>query len=451
MRWCRRISSQIYWGIAGVFRCEVSAGKMFGIEGALYTLILILAHNNNNLYATRLGATATQLGLIASLTPLVGLLTLIPLSVLTDRFPNKRIVVSTSVVGLSAVYIVAAMMGFFPGGSIYMVIPVLALANLPMSMYNNSWQAFFSESINTFERNTVFTYRTRMNMMISIVVPLLTGALLTAAEGVMKIRIHQTYYLMTALMAAGIVLALRRIPVSVGETHEPMNLSVLRESARSMFGSKTTRRFIFVGGLVYASWSMDWSIAFQAQFRHLNMTEVQMNLTGVISAISQFLCLGLWSRLVRKKGPRFVYFLGSIGFVTMALPLYIGLMTTGAAGRWIFMIGHCVGSAPFSAFNLTALQCLLDALPTRGKRSLHLAFYNTILLTINVVMPYLGVFLYTRLGESTDSMRVAYLIMVAFRVLTAAAAMMYWKSKKPANEANAPGDSPTEGNTIAES
>jgi len=432
----RHASSKIYWMARGLFHSTFPSGSFFGIEGALYTLILIFAHNNNNLYATRLGATSMELGLLASLPPFVGFLTLIPASILTDRVPNKRPVVSGAVIFLSIIYLCMGLIGFMDGGQIPILLGLLALANLPMSLYNSSWQSFFSDTTIQEQRNDIFTFRTRMTMVVSMAFPLVVGSILTMSQGRTKITVHQIYYFMTLLFAAGIVVALKKIPASMGDKQPNITWKIFKGSVSSLFAEKTFRGFLVVAILIYMSWSMDWSIVFQSQFTYLGLSEVQMNIVATLSAITQFLALAIWSRLVKKKGPRFVLFIGAVGFVGGAIPMLLGLFIPGNIGKTLYLCLQCFGACAFSAFNLSVLQCLLEALPKEGRKSIHIAMYNTMLLASNIVMPFLGVFIYNRLGESRTSMQIAYSLVFVLRIVASFAAWKRWKNGKKQFEAD---------------
>lgn len=435
MKNLRYICEKAYWSFLGLVRSPVPIGKYYGMEGAFYTLILIFAHNNNNLYLTRMGASSMELGLLVSLPALVGLLTLLPLTLLTDHLPNKRQVVSLSVLSLSLIYVLAGVVGLSGEGNIPLLLGLFALANLPMSMFNTSWQSFFSDAVSPGLRNDVYTYRTQMNMFVSMIFPLLVGLFLTLASGRQKIAVHQVYYFLTFLLAVGIILTLRKIPSVQGKREKKINRKIFFDSIRDLFSEKNFRGFLFVSVLIHGAWSLDWSLAYQSQLLYIKMSEVEMNILAVMSAGVQFIALRYWSRLIKKKGVKFVLVLGSLGFVFMAIPMLLGLFIPGIPGKIIYFITQSIGSAPFSAFQLSALQCLLEDLPKKGRKSLYLAFYNTILLFTNSIMPYMGVFLYNQFGESRSAMRIMYTLLLALRLIALFATWMRWKRSPRFQEA----------------
>src|SRR5665647_1811455 len=113
------------------FRTNHQLARLLASEGILFTLIITLAHNNNNLYASRLGASSSDLGLLASLPPIVGMLTLIPFAMITDRLHNKKPMVILSAIGLGFLYILVGMAAFMDSSRVPLLIGLLVLVNVP--------------------------------------------------------------------------------------------------------------------------------------------------------------------------------------------------------------------------------------------------------------------------------------------------------------------------------
>ena len=449
-------SRKVYWSIRNFFVCSVPGGVFFGCEGALISLILLFANNNNAFYLSQLKATPLQLGLNSALPPLVGVLTLIPFTMMTDRVKNKRPVAAISALVLSLFYSLVACVGFFPNPNVYFVLAFLALANIPMSLYNSSWQSFFSDTIPESGRNDVFTFRTRMNMFVSMLAPLLIGAILTLAKGPMKIMVHQIYYFLTIPLAIGICLILKKVDIYTRNPAKEENsnreqidqiaadvkdkpkedaasfkkiLSVTKE----LFRLPKFRSFILVAILLHAGWTMDWSLGYQAQRYYFELEEIQMNILATVGAFTQFLFLGVWSRLVSKKGPKFVLFIGSIGFILITVGAGLALFTlsTGMMGvaRWIFYITVAVGNIPLSAFFLSLLQCLLECVP-KENRAITLSIYNTILMVTTAIMPFLGVLIYSALGETLVPMIAVYGMILVIRVIASLFTFKRWHNDR---------------------
>ena len=407
------------------FRTNHQLARLLAAEGILFTLIITLAHNNNNLYASRLGATSSDLGLIASLPPIVGMLTLIPFAMITDRLHNKKPMVILSAFGLGILYILVGFAAFMDTNRIPFLIGLLVLVNVPMSLYNSSWQAFFSDVAQPCDRNLVYTYRTRMNTAVGVVIPLLTGAILTAASGSDKILVHQIYYWLAFPLAVGQVFVLKKVAGGNALETSHIRLSELKTTANKLFHNRRFMGFLGVALLVYCGWEMDWSLYFVAQFKFLHMNEAQLSIITVLSAAAQFLTMNLWSRLIQKKGVRFVFVIGAAGFAVSGIVMILSLVMPNPFRMPFYYVFQSISSSTFSAFQLSLLQCLLEAIPNRN-RAMSISIYNTIILSSNVVMPYLGIYIYNIMGQSINAMVITFGIVSVIRTLSTSAALYRW-------------------------
>lgn len=411
------------------FGSNLRLAKIFAAEGVLFSLIITICNNNNNLFAARLGADSYQLGLMSSLPPIVGLIFMIPFAIITDRLRNKRNMVIIAALGLGVTYALVGCVAFLNTSRILPLIIMLIIVNFPMTLYNSTWQSFFSDVVPPEDRNEVYAHRTRMNTAVGIVFPLLFGAILTAATGTGKIAVHQVYYFFALPFSLGQMLLLRKVHSDVDHASPKLKMSVLRQTAKSLFKNRHFRGFLAVALMVYMGWQMDWSLYFQAQLNYLHMNESQMSLIVVLCAITQFIMLGYWSRLASTKGVRFVFIIGAGGFAFCCLSVVISLLLPPPFNIWFYYVFLSTGSAAFSAFQLSTLLCLLEVIPPQYK-TLSIALYSTFILLSNIIMPFFGVFIYNAFGGDRQAMIITMLIVSMIRIVATAAAFIRWRVNK---------------------
>ncbi len=412
-----------------LFTTEKRLAGILAGEGVLFTLIITLCNNNNQLYASRLGATSYQLGLISSLPPLVGMLCLIPFAIITDRMKNKRSMVIAAALLLGAIYFAVGGVPFVPGNSVVILIVFLVAINFPMSLYGSSWQSFFSDITLPEDRNVIYAHRTRMNTAVGIVFPLIIGLILTAASGGEKIVVHQIYYFLALPLSIGQAFLLRKIPIDPKPKADRFRIRELIQTASSTFRSRPFLGFLGVALLAYIGWQMDWSIYFLAQFRYLMLSEAQMSLVAVLSSVTQFLMMGLWLRVSSRKGVRFVFIIGIGGFAFCSLIMLFSLLLPLSFGVPFYYVFHCIGASAFSAFQLSLFLCLLEVIPNVNK-TLSIAIYSTVILVSNAIMPLTGVHIYNLLGEDKNAMIITIGIVAVIRIVATGAAAFRWHRKK---------------------
>ena len=95
------------------------------------------------------------------------------------------------------------------------------------------------------------------------------------------------------------------------------------------------------------------------------------------------------------------------------------------SGVWTYFIFQSIGSSAFSAFQFSLLMCLLEVIPPINK-TLSIALYSSLILVSNIIMPYLGVFIYNVLGENREAMTAAIGVVALLRIVAATMAFIRW-------------------------
>lgn len=399
---------------------------LFAYEGVLITLVNNFINNNNNLFATRLGASNIELSLVASLPQVVGMLVLIPGGILTDRMKNKRQMLVISLFMLAAFYLV---LGFVPMMGKYRLLMFLILISLsigPMTLYNASWQAYFSDVVPISIRNKTFTLRTRWTFVINIAAPILTGTLLaSAAANDEKLKFHQSFFWIGCVFIIFQILVLKRISGGYSEHVNEVSLKDLKNTAVKLMHNKKFLGFIGVALFFYMCWQADWTLYYIGQITYLKLNEAWLAYVNVGGALVQFLTVGFWSRINEKYGVRFGIIMGSLGLCFFPLIIILGSILQPAIAPTIFLILSTLGNFAFATVSLNIMQCLLQVIPDEGK-TFSIAIYTLIITFSNAVMPIAGVKLYTSLGANLSGFHKTFLILFVLRIIATALWTLRW-------------------------
>lgn len=403
-----------------------AAIRLFAIEGVLIALVNNIVNNNNYLFATRMGANDFQISLVASLPQLVGMLVLIPGGILTDRMPNKRRMVITTLFLLLAAYFIMAFTPFFEGYRLVAFIGMLTLSMGPMTLYGTSWQAYFSDVVPIEERNRAFTLRTKGTFFVSILIPLVTGPLLAsvaANEG--KIRMHQAFVWFACALLVIQVLTLKRI--SGGNVHSGSGISFkdLKAAAVDLSHNRRFLGFAGVALLFYLMWQSDWTLYYLGQINYLKMNETWLSYVNVGGALVQFLTIGFWSRVNEKMGVRFGIIFGSLGLAFCPISMIVSTSLPHSAGPLVFLIMNTLSNFAFATVALNILQCLLQVVPEKNK-TLSIAIYTVLITFSNAVMPVVGVQIYTAFGADLRALHITFWILFSARIVTTSLWTLRW-------------------------
>ncbi len=403
---------------------------LFALEGIFLALMTNIINNNNNLFATRLGASNFQISLVASLPQFIGMLALIPGGIITDRMGNKRKMVVSSLILVAMVYVLIGFVPLFGGYKVIAFLGLLALSAGPMTLYNASWQAYFSDVVDEKDRNSVFSMRTKWSFAVGITLPLITGTLLVSANTVAgKIAYHQIFFWAAALLIIIQIAVLKKIPGGAVQPQLHMKVSDLKRAMGELVRDKRYTSFVGVALFFYMAWQSDWTLYYLGQVNYLKLNEQWLSLVIVGGASIQFLSIGFWTRLNDRFGIWFSIILGTLGLSIYPLAMIVSTSLPLAIGKPVFIVLIIVAGFGFTAIPLNILQCLLQVIPVQNK-TLSISVYTVLITLSNVVMPMMGVQVYTLLGGSKSALHTTFILIFIARIIAAGLWAMLWRRNK---------------------
>lgn len=233
---------------------------LFGIEGFLLQYAVSLYSLANNLYATNLGATDTQIGLVQMVPNMVAGICMIPVGFLANRTKTSRTVPFVLALFLSAAYFAYGSVPLFGEHRMTAFFVFLGMTVGGIALYNAQWQTFFGDAVEPGLRNSVFTFRSRCLFFVGIVVPLLCGNVMTLmpdTEG--KLIVLRIFFYIAGVCMLLQALVLRRIPCPPrkAEEKQEMGLKMFPEALNQMVRSKPFRGFFICIMLFYLSWHLE--------------------------------------------------------------------------------------------------------------------------------------------------------------------------------------------------
>lgn len=399
---------------------------LFTLEGVLFTLVNNLIGNNNNLFAIRLGAGDYELSLVIMLPQLVGMLVLIPGGILTDRLKNKRSMVTTALTVLAVVYV---LIGFVPMLRSYQLgafLTLIALSLGPMTLYNVSWQAYFSDVVHIDSRNNILAMRTGISFLIGVSIMLLSGSLLASVDSVVeKLRFHQIFYWFAGFLLLIQIFILRKIKSETVANHSGISVQTLKAAFHELFHNRKFLGFVGVAIFFYMTWHMDWTLYFLGQQQYLQMNESWLSSINIGGTITQFLTIGLWSRINVRKGVRFSIIFGALGLALFPITMIIATSLPVGTGRIVFFFLNTLSNFAMATTSLNVIQCLLQVLPEKNK-TLNISIYTMFITLSNAIMPFIGVRFYRIMGADLQAFHRVFLILFFLRIVAAGLWALRW-------------------------
>lgn len=398
---------------------------LFAAEGALFQLFTSINGFANNLFATELGATDQQIGLIQTVPNVAALLLLLPLGILADRLRSSRSIPLISLLCVAAGYLVMAAVPSL--GQFRMVAFFCALAFTvggPV-LYNAQWQTFFGDVVTPSNRNAALTLRNRMMFSIGIITPLVCGMAMTGT--VSAIRIYQIFFLLCALatlIQAAVVSFIQtpaRQPVASG-----FSVRELAGAVRLMAASKPFCMFFIPVLLFYMTWQMDWSMWYIGQVQYLQLTQSQITIYNGVFNIGQLVAIGVLSKVVQRRGTDRTLPYAALGLISCPMIMIVCSRLPQIYRMPSFTVMMAVLNAPQCAVNLCIVQILLRVVPKQC-RSIAVSLYTLTITLTNCFMPYLGVRMYEAMGADYRALILFCITVLLCR--TATYLLLLWRCR----------------------
>ncbi len=391
---------------------------LFTVEGILITLVNNLVGGNNNLFAIRLGASDFELSLVITLPQLVGMLVLIPGGILTDHLANKRNMVTAALAALAAVYVLIGLVPALGAYKLAAFLILVAVSTAPMTIYNVSWQAYFSDVVNIDDRNGILTSRTGLAFLIGLIIPLTSGALLASTDTTHdKIMLHQVFYFVGVVLLLLQVFVLSRIKSNREQQHTGISIRNLKAVLLELVHNKSFLGFISVAMFFYVTWHIDWTLYFLGQVNYLGMNEAWLSYIGIGNSAVQFLTIGFWSRINRKKGVRYAIIFGNLGLALCPVSMIIATGVPVGYGKVIFLILNTLSNITLVTISLNIIQCLLQVIPEKNK-TLNISIYTVLVTLSNAFMPLAGVAVYKKIGGDLRALQILFAIIFVLRIIS---------------------------------
>ena len=380
---------------------------LFGFEGLLLQYAVSLNSIGNNLYATNLGATDTQIGLVTTIPNLAAVLLMIPCGILSNRTRCSRTVPMVLLLIMGGAYFglgTVPAIGKDPMASYFFF---LAMTTGGIALYNAQWQTFFADAVHLDQRHQAFAVRNRCMFLIGIFVPLLCGSLMALrpdTEG--KLWVLRVFYYLAGACMIGQALLLRRIPCPLRREEdrgEKMGLALFRQALGHMFGHRAFRSFFAAILLFYFAWHIDWSLWYIAEIQYAGMNEAQLSLFQALCSTCQMLSIGFFTRLCREKSEHYVFLFACLGlFLCPVMVATMLFLPMGARVPYFILLG-LIGNIPQGMISMCTVQMLLQVTPVKN-RALIVSIYTLFITLSNSLLPLLGVWLYTCLGANARAL-----------------------------------------------
>ncbi len=371
-----------------------------------------------SVFAIRLGASETLIGLLSSLPALINIVWQVPAARLVERQAKLRPITVASLLATRLVYLIIAIMPFIlVRYRAEAFVALIVLGTLPGALAGVAFTSLFAEATPPDKRARINSVR---NMLLS-----LTGMLSVMVAGRLLdiIAFPYNYQIFFAVAFAASMASLwhvrhiiplkERALVSLAAQGKAVGSlgSRLRASWQGIRAERGFANFVLASFVL--SWGMNFPMALYGLYRvrDLGASDTFLGLLATVSGAVQTAAYLAWGGVVKKRGPRWVLLANVLGLCTF--PLLTGLTTTVEPLLLVGIIGG-IFSAGYSLGNFGALLEVTpaDRMPT------YVAMYNTILNVSAFVAPLLGTTVAGVIGTRYALILAGFLRLIGFIVMS---------------------------------
>lgn len=364
-----------------------------------------------SVFAIRLGASNTLVGLLVSLPALVNVFWLIPSARIIERQRRRLPIIVLAGFLQRLGYLLIALMPFvLRAHRPEALVALVALITFPTALVSVAFTSLLAEVVPADKRAQVISTRSVLVSIVSTVTVLISGKLLDLLLFPFNYQLLFGAGFAASLVSLYYVSRIQVADVSMTEQQAQAKAPVtirLRQLVKQLTRQREFVRFSATAFIFH--WGLYLPSALYAIYRvrHLGASDTWIGLLSMVHNAVTILTYFYWGRVASRRGNRFVLLTSALGMVFY--PVLTGLST-----RVEFLLLPSIVAGIFGAgFNLSFFNTLLEVCPPERRPS-YIAINTTLINVAAFLSPLLGASLANRLD-----IRIVFFIAGAVRLLGA--------------------------------
>ena len=407
---------------------------VFALEGLLLQFATSIKSFGNNLFATNLGATDTQIGLIQTIGCAVTVILLLPVGIIADRCRSSKTVPIFLLISGGFMFILQGLVPYMGAIRLVMFYVFMGLSSGLFGAYNGNWQSMFGDLVDIRQRNRVYALRNRVMAALGVIVPVLCGVTVSnQVNSERKLGVLSIFLFISGGFMLIQALVVRRIPGGHLRTPQEMperfSIKNVGEAIAAAVKNRPFMSFVLASMLIYTTWEFDWSMWYIGQTQYIGLSEAQLSYYSALCCIAQIFSLGYMAKLNYKKSVHFTACFCACALVMYPFNMIIGVALPAGIRPWTFTV-MCVCANMFECgIGMCMVQMMLEVVPVKN-RSLTISLYTILTTLSNAFMPLIGVQIYNALGGDLRAFRLFFVIEAVLRVSVAVFYVLRYRRMK---------------------
>ncbi len=317
------------------------------------------------IFAIRLGASNTLIGLISSLPALITVLLMYPASQLVNSWENKIEINKWTFLFTRILYIPLAFVPYLPNPPFFILLTVTLLA-IPATSANIAFNVMFIDLIPSYLRATILSNRNMLLMFIQTATSTLVGYLLDKTRFPMNFQIVMLIGFIASMVSLYFMTFLKPVRKIPKEKIRFIDWKMIISSIYTQFKDiinifkqdQSFKMFQFATFIFYLGLYIPMPLFGIRMVRELGFSNFIIGLTSTSSGLAMALSYLFWNKIGRKVGVRNALFWSNVGIAFY--PLIFVMLKNPSEIISLSVLGGFF-SAGFSIFMYMALLIFLPA------------------------------------------------------------------------------------------
>ncbi len=355
-------------------------------------------------FAERLGANDYQMAYLNSLPAFISLFALIPGAIFIDLFGNKLKSTTWIMLLHKLFFLIIAFVPMIGGVSKpWLFILLIALMNLPGSIYTMGYQSSIGDIFSPSERGLAMGLRNRYSDIFRLLITFISGVLLSIPKNDSEIiLLYQLFfvasfviglfevYTFSKFTAVGVnVLTDQPVVHSSNDKYKQGLKKILHAFKVSLTFSltdKVFKQFLVASLIFHFGWQMGWPLFNIYTITKLGANEAWLSAISIAGGITAIMTATQWAKFADKRGNTLAAVIATFG---MSVTPFLYVLSDSLFMLVLFnvLIGFSITGTVLILFNL-----LLEATPSQNRTTI-IALYNTAIAVSATIAPIAGVWI----------------------------------------------------------
>ncbi|NPV80164.1 MAG: MFS transporter [Firmicutes bacterium] len=387
-------------------RSPVEENVRYNIYNGVAALISInLVTPFLGIFALRIGATNTEVGLLSALPALVSLVLALPAATLVDRCPDHKHFTVQTILLARFLYVPLALVPLFASEwRPTVLLLMVGVMTIPQALLNVAWQSLIGSVIPPEVRADAFAERSIWMTLSGMAAALFGGWVMDALRFPIGYQLAFVTAFFAGVAEAYFLNSLRPFSTDKEEDHRDraycrskgihqrrgIIISVVEEWHR-VRSNQPYFRFLLATLYFHFAWMGAWPLFTIYRVEYLHADNVWMSLSVMAGSLGSVVFFRLWSRFSKRRGYKAALSWSAAG---LALTVVIWIFVKDL---WLATFLDFWGGAVTAGINLGLLNRLLEV-ASKEHHTTDVAYYNITVQLAATVAPVLWTAGYDRWG-----------------------------------------------------